>query len=114
LPAGYLELHETPEEGARREAREEACAKIALDALLAVYTMPHISQVQLIYRGRLAAPGFAAGVESLEVDLFAWQDIPWRELAFPSVEWALNHYRETAARAVFAPFVNPAGNVTRC
>ena len=75
LPAGYLEEHETPEDGARREAREEACANIALDALLAVYTMSHISQVQLMYRGHLIAPGIAAGPESLEVRLFAWDEI---------------------------------------
>src|SRR6185437_10808276 len=30
LPAGYLEEHETPEQGARREAQEEACADISL------------------------------------------------------------------------------------
>ena len=108
LPAGFLEEHETPEEGARREAQEEACAEILLDALLAVYTMPHISQIQLMYRGRLAAPEFAAGPESLEVKLFAWNDIPWTELAFPSVKWALGHYRDTRHNSVFAPFSNPA------
>ena len=64
LPAGYLELHETPEEGARREAWEEACARIAIDALLGIYSVPRISQVQLIYRATLAEPGFAAGPES--------------------------------------------------
>jgi ADP-ribose pyrophosphatase YjhB (NUDIX family) len=63
LPAGFLELQETPEEGARREAWEEARARIAIDALLAVYSVPRISQVQLIYRATLAEPGFAAGPE---------------------------------------------------
>lgn len=107
LPAGYLEEHETPEDGARREAREEACANIALDALLAVYTMSHISQVQLMYRGHLIAPGIAAGPESLEVRLFAWDEIPWGELAFPSVKWALDHFRDVEGKSVFAPFGNP-------
>jgi len=45
LPAGYLELHETPEEGAMREAVEEAEARIALRGLLAVYAIPRLSQV---------------------------------------------------------------------
>ena len=107
LPAGFLEEHETPEAGAQREAREEACAEIVLDALLAVYTVAHISQIQLIYRGRLATPEFAAGPESLEVRLFDWDEIPWREIAFPSVKWALRHYRESCDRQVIAPFVNP-------
>ncbi|WP_300302732.1 NUDIX hydrolase, partial [Ferrovibrio sp.] len=93
IPAGYMEERETSEAGAMREAREEACASIAIDALLAVYSIPRISQVQLIYRATLAAPDFAAGPESLEVRLFDWGEIPWSDLAFPSVHWALNHYR---------------------
>ena len=108
LPAGYLEEHETPEDGARREAREEACADIAIDTLLAVYAVPHISQVQLMYRATLSAPEFAAGPESLEVKLFLWDDIPWNELAFPSVKWALDHWRETKELKGFSPFTAPA------
>jgi len=109
LPAGYLELNESPEDGARREAWEEARAKIAIDALLAVYSIPRISQVQLIYRATLAEPGFSAGPESLEVELFDWADIPWGELAFPSVHWSLNEYRARLGQDVFAPGVNPPG-----
>jgi len=109
LPAGYLEEHETPEDGARREALEEACATIVIDALLAVYTVPHISQVQLMYRARLENPSFAPGIESLEVELFEWDRIPWSELAFPSVKWALSHYDQVRAKAAFAPFSNPLG-----
>ncbi len=108
LPAGFLEEHETPEDGAKREAKEEAECEIVLDALLAVYSVPRISQVQLMYRALLKTPQFAPGPESLEVALFAWEDIPWTELAFPSVAWALNHYRETKDQPVFAPRTNPA------
>jgi ADP-ribose pyrophosphatase YjhB (NUDIX family) len=107
LPAGFLEEHESPEDGARREAREEAGADITIDALLAVYSVLHISQVQLMYRAHLAAPEFAAGPESLEVALFAWDEIPWNELAFPSVRWALDHFQESKGRSGFAPYANP-------
>ena len=109
LPAGFLEEHETPEDGARREAREEACADIVIDALLAVYSVAHISQVHLMYRARLEAPIFAAGPESLEVDLFSWDRIPWDGIAFPSVKWALEHFRASRDVAIFAPFSNPVG-----
>ncbi len=109
LPAGYLEEHETTEAGARREAEEEACADIAIEALLAVYNVPRISQVQLIYKARLRSPDVAPGIESLEVGLFRWDEIPWAELAFPSVRWALDHYRQVKEKAVFAPFTNPEG-----
>ncbi len=109
LPAGFLELHESPIEGAMREAWEEACAKIAIDALLAVYTIRHPSQVQLMYRARLASPDFAAGPESLEVQLFPWDQIPWSELAFPSVRWALEASRTVENERTFAPRTNPPG-----
>ncbi len=110
LPAGFLELREDPEHGARREAEEEACAAIEIDALLAVYTIPRISLVQLIYRARLARPAIAPGIESLEVALFAPESIPWESLAFPSVTWALRHHAEAPASGGFAPFSNPAGD----
>ena len=64
LPAGYLEDHETPQDGARREAREEAECGIVLEALLAVYSIPRLSQVQLMYRARLEGD-YGAGAESL-------------------------------------------------
>ncbi|HEX6102419.1 MAG TPA: NUDIX hydrolase [Alphaproteobacteria bacterium] len=109
LPAGYLELNETTAEGAAREAYEEATAHIEIDRLLAVYSIPRISQVQLIYRARLLDPDVKAGPESAEVGLFRWEAIPWEEMAFPSARWALRHWRETEALADFAPLTNPPG-----
>jgi ADP-ribose pyrophosphatase YjhB (NUDIX family) len=94
LPAGYLELHESTGAGAEREAWEEAQARIAIESPLAIYDIPRISQVQMIYRARLLDEKIAAGPESLEVGLFHWDEIPWDELAFPSVRWALHHEHE--------------------
>ncbi len=94
LPAGYLEVNESTMSGAAREALEEAGAEIAIEGLLAVYDIPRISQVQVIYRARLAEPSVEAGPESLEVRLFAWEEIPWDDLAFPSVRWSLHHFRD--------------------
>ena len=107
IPAGYLELNETPLDGARREALEEACAAVEVRDLLAVYSVARLSQVQLIWRATLKGP-IAAGDESLEVHLFDWETIPWDELAFPSVHWALQHDREADSGAP-VPFTNPPG-----
>ena len=109
LPAGYMELNETVEQAALREAYEEAYARIEIDTLLAVYSIPRISQIQVIYRADLADMDIRPGIESLEVGLFAWDRIPWDEIAFPSVHWALNHFREVRDLGVFAPFSNPDG-----
>ena len=107
LPAGYMELGETVEEGARREAWEEACARIALEGVLAVYSIARIGQVQVIFRAALAEPGFAAGPESQEVRFFAWDEIPWESIAFPTVRWALTAWREGAGAALGSPAMNP-------
>lgn len=109
LPAGYLELHETTPEGALREAWEEARAKLEIDQLLGVYAIPRISQIQLIYRARLLTPEVSPGPETQETGLFAWADIPWEDIAFPSVRWALGDYRDLHEEAAFAPRHNPPG-----
>ncbi len=109
LPAGYLEEEESAPAGAVREAEEEACVKIRIDALLAVYSIPRISQVQLIYRARLPSSKVAAGPETEESRLWAWDEIPWDDLAFPSVRWSLNHFDEMRGLDEFAPRTNPEG-----
>jgi ADP-ribose pyrophosphatase YjhB (NUDIX family) len=109
LPAGYLELNESPSAGAEREAWEEARARIEIEGLLAIYDIPRISQVQLIYRARLLDETVAAGPESLEVGLFRWEEIPWDRLAFPTIRWALQHDREARATQDFTARINPPG-----
>ena len=111
LPAGYLELGETSAEGAIRETREEAGAEIVLDGILAIYNISRIGQLQIIYRARFADPAdpaAAAGPESLEIGLFDWAGIPWDELAFPTVRWALDAWRQIGDAPLLAPFGNPA------
>lgn len=107
LPAGYLELNESTRAGAEREAWEESHAKIAIEGLLAIYDIPRLSQVQLIYRARLVDDSISAGPESLEVGLFGWDEIPWDDIAFASVRWALGHEKEVQATGDLTPRSNP-------
>ena len=107
LPAGYLELNESTEDGAKREAREEAGAELRLNSILAVYNIPRISQVQIIYRAELLSDDIAAGEESQEVGLFKAADIPWKDLAFPSVRWALRQYDKIKDRRASRPLPIP-------
>ena len=93
IPAGYLEESETTAEGAAREIWEEARARVKMDGLFGIYEIPHISQIYMIYRARMIAPDCAPGPESADAALFSWDDIPWGELAFPSVSWALQEFR---------------------
>ncbi|MEL6666637.1 MAG: NUDIX hydrolase [Pseudomonadota bacterium] len=108
LPAGFMELGESVEEAAQREAKEEALADIEIDRLLAVYSVPRIGQVQVMFRAHLKGD-YGIGPESADVKLVDWKDIPWSELAFPTVVWALTQYAETRDQDVFTPFANPDG-----
>ena len=102
LPAGFMEQQETIAEGAAREAFEEAQAKVEIDALIGIYNVARISQVQIFYRAQLVSPDIAAGPESEDVALPGWDEIPWKELAFPSVYWALQHYHQTREAALYS------------
>ena len=92
LPAGFMEVGETTAQAAYRETLEEAGADVDIDALFAIVNVAHIDQVHLFYRGRLRRPHYAAGEESLAVNLFTEAHIPWHELAFRSVEFCLRAY----------------------
>ena len=92
LPAGFMENGETTPEGAARETLEEANAQIEIVELFSMFNIPHINQVQLLFRARLLNLEFSPGVESLEVALFEEKDIPWDTLAFRAVTLSLQHY----------------------
>ena len=113
LPAGFMEMGEHPEEGAAREAWEEARAELEIVDMLAVYSLSHISQLQLFYRAKLLSPKVSAGPESEEVGLFDFDALPAEELAFPSVHWAIRHFQEARGAASFRPFGNPTGDTGR-
>jgi ADP-ribose pyrophosphatase YjhB (NUDIX family) len=103
MPIGYMELGETTEQGALREVWEEARAVAEVDGLLAIFSIPQISQVHMIFRAPLTSPAFAAGPESLEAALFTWDEIPWDSLAYPNVRMALEYERELKGRTGFPP-----------
>lgn len=114
LPAGYMELGETVQEGAMREVLEEAEADVTLDGILGVYSISRIGQVQIIFRARFADPAvprFGAGSETLEAGLFTWDDIPWDQIAFPTVRWALDAWRAAGSAPLGAPGFNPAADL---
>ena len=106
LPAGYLENNESAEEGAVREAYEEAYANIKINNLLAVYSLKHISQLQILFHSELLDEDIKPGNESLEVGLFDWENIHWDKIAFLSVIWALDNFKERQNLDTFKVFTN--------
>jgi ADP-ribose pyrophosphatase YjhB (NUDIX family) len=103
LPAGFMENNESAAEGAAREAIEEANARVEIEDLYTVYSMPHISQIYMMFRARLLDADVSPGIESLEVKLVKEHEIPWDQLAFAMVKRTLEHYLEDRRRGVFVP-----------
>lgn len=105
LPAGFMENDETTIEAAARETLEEADAHIEIDALYALFNLPHINQVYMMFRGHLTAPEFGPGEESLEVALFDEAEVPWEELAFPVVRETLRLYFDDRTRGRYETYI---------
>ncbi|MES2683452.1 MAG: NUDIX hydrolase [Pseudomonadota bacterium] len=93
FPAGFMELGETSAQGAAREGLEESAAVIAVQDLLTVISVTYVSQVYMIHRGSLAegAP-FGPTSESSEVVLMREDEIPWSEIAFPTIYQSLKYF----------------------
>jgi ADP-ribose pyrophosphatase YjhB (NUDIX family) len=92
LPAGFMELNETLEEGAARETDEEAGADIEMGRLFSIISVPHVGQVHIYFCARLRSLEFAPGIETIEARLFAPDEIPWETLSFRTVALTLRRF----------------------
>ena len=92
VPAGFMENGETTTQGAQRETLEEANARVEIVGLYALFNIPHINQVYMLFRARLLDLDFHAGAETLEARLFGESEIPWDTIAFATVRRTLQHY----------------------
>lgn len=97
LPGGFMENGESTQESACRETWEEACCQVNDLALHAVVSLPFCNQVHLFYRANMCSPEWQLTPESTEIALFTQANLPWQELAFGSVQLALEHHFAVAA-----------------
>lgn len=109
LPAGFMELGESPEQAAARELWEETRARISPRSLrlfiIGSLSLPHLSEVYLAYRGELeSADDIAATEESMEVGLFTQDEAPWGKLAFPVVTESIRQFYLDHARGDYGVY----------
>ena len=93
-PGGFLELDETVEECAAREAQEETGVNVRIDDVVGVYSRPEIGIVSIVFRGRAASGKVEPGWEALEARWFDPEDLPWDDLAYDTTRWALRDWVE--------------------
>ena len=101
LPAGFMEMQETTTQAAIRETWEEAVARVKIDGIYTMISVPHIGQVHIFFRATIADGKFGVGNESLATSLFSEEDIPWNEIAFPTVKKTLKHFFEDRKNNTF-------------
>lgn len=111
LPAGFMENGETTEQAAMRETWEEARARIEIVNLYSLFSIPHINQVYMLFRGELIDGSYEPGHESLECRLFDTDALPWEQLAFPVVEETLKCYVDDKRKGNGFPLQR--GEITR-
>ncbi len=92
VPAGFMENGESLVAAAARETREEANARARDVELYAVFNLPHINQVYVLFRAGVEGGRAHSGPESLETAWFAPGELPWQELAFPVIHEGLRLY----------------------
>ena len=80
-----MELDETLEDAIIRETREETGVIIEPEHLdlYMVSSVPWMGQVYIGFRAQVSSPTIVPGPESQEARFFAYDEIPWGELAFP-------------------------------
>ena len=103
LPAGFMENAETLQEGALRETKEETQASPQIISPYTAFSLTHISQVHFFYLADLGDEEFGPTSESSEVKLFKKDEIPWDEIAFPTVTKTLEYYFDDVISGKF-PF----------
>ena len=106
LPAGFMEMQETTSEAAERETWEEAVAKVYMEGIYTMISVPHIGQVHIFFRATLIDGIFGIGEESLETRLFEEEEIPWDEIAFPTVKRTLKYFFEDRKNKHFQVHTN--------
>jgi ADP-ribose pyrophosphatase YjhB (NUDIX family) len=96
-PGGFMEIDESLEEAAVREAEEETGAKVEIKGLVGVYSRPGPHGpgiVSIVLRGEVEDEKLEPGREALEARWFEPEEIPWDDLAYDTTRWALRDWME--------------------
>lgn len=92
FPGGFVDRGETVEDAARREALEEAGVEIEVGEIVGLYSYEDQVPVIAVFSGRVTGGEPEPLDETMAVQIFPRDGLPWNELAFPSTKEALKDY----------------------
>ena len=92
FPGGFVERGERAEAAAEREALEEAGVEIEAGEIVGLYSYEDQVPVIAVFSGRVTGGEPEPLDETMAVEIFSRNGLPWTEMAFPSTEQALKDY----------------------
>ena len=94
LPGGFVDRGETLEEAAKREFFEETGLYTKIKSLLGNYSYPGEANIIIVYQSDITGGTIQPCHESMSIDEFKKDEIPWDKLAFDTTKKALKKYLE--------------------
>ena len=88
-PGGFLEVDETPSEGAAREVLEETGLIVEPGEIIGLYARLEAAVIVLAYEATIVGGEIRTGPEATEIQAFEPAAIPWQGIAFRTTWWAL-------------------------
>ena len=92
FPGGFVEWGEVAQAAAEREVLEETGLKIEAGEILGLYSYEDQAPAIAVFSGQVTDGEPTALDETMAVETFPRDGLPWSELAFPSTEDALKDY----------------------
>ncbi|HAS45114.1 MAG TPA: ADP-ribose pyrophosphatase [Microscillaceae bacterium] len=105
LPAGFMEMNETVTQGALREAKEETGLDMELIRLHSIYTSRKKNQVMLHFLAKVKDLDYELNEETVAIELFDFNAIPWDQLAFQSNIFAIQNYLDSLSKNTQSLFI---------
>ena len=72
-----------------------------LHDIYTIFNLTHIIKVYIFFRGNLLDGDYGVGDESADAGLFSADEIPWDELAFPTIQETLRFYLQDREHGEF-------------